>query len=64
MSFMGHCDFEKGSQSQYFQSILFGREGGRHKKEYSVHALDNFETNSGRPDSVNVCSNFIISLSM
>ena len=28
MSFMMHCDFEKGSRNQHFQSTLFvGREG-------------------------------------
>ena len=25
MSFLVHCDFEKGSQNQHFQSTLFGR---------------------------------------
>ena len=45
MSFMVHCNFEKGSQNQHFQStILVGRED--HKKGYSVYALDNVD-NSG-----------------
>ena len=35
--FVGHCDFEKGSQNQHSQStLLVGREGGGHNKEYSV----------------------------
>ena len=32
MSFLVHCDFEKGSQYQHFQSYSFSREGGGHKK--------------------------------
>ena len=37
MSFVVHCCFEKVSQYQHFQSTL-GREGGGHKKEYSVRS--------------------------
>ena len=43
MSFIVHCNFEKGSQNQHFQStLLVGREGVT-KKEYSVYALDNVD---------------------
>ena len=44
MSFMVHFDFEKGSQNQHFQSsLLVRREGGGHRKQYSVYALDNVD---------------------
>ena len=46
MSFMGHCDFEKGSQNQHFQSTLLVGKEGVTQKEYSVYALDNVD-NSG-----------------
>ena len=40
LSFIVHCDFEKGSQNQHFQHTLsVVREGVA--KEYSVYALDN-----------------------
>ena len=43
MSFMVHCKFEKGSQSQHFQStLLVARERGN-KKQYSVYVLDNVD---------------------
>ena len=47
MSFMGHWDFEMGSQFFFFLNTL-GREGEGHTKEYSVYALENVD-NSGRP---------------
>ena len=38
--FFVHCDFEKGSRNQHFQSAnLVGRQGVT-KKDYSVYALD------------------------
>ena len=44
---MVHCNIEKGSRNQHFQStILVGREVVT--QEYSVYALDN-DDNSGQP---------------
>ena len=54
---MGHCDFEKGSRNQHFQSTLLVRRQGGHKKEYSVYALDYVDNNySGRPHHVSSSS--------
>ena len=43
MSFMVHCDFEKGISKSTFSKYSFGREGGGHKKVYSVYAIDNVD---------------------
>ena len=41
---MGHCDFEKGSQNQRFQSTpLVGREVFTKRATYSLYALDNVD---------------------
>ena len=53
MLLMVHCDFEKGSRNQHFQSTLLV-ERERVTKEYSVYALDN-AVNSGRPPKYNRC---------
>ena len=47
MSFLVHCDFEKGYQNQHFQSTILLRKE-RVKKEFSVYALDNVD-NSEQP---------------
>ena len=45
MSFMMHCDFDTASlKVQHFQStLLVGRVGEGHRKEYSVYAFDNVD---------------------
>ena len=49
---MVHCDFEKGSRYEHFQSTLLvgWQEGGGHTKQYSAYKydIDNVD-NSGRP---------------
>ena len=47
MSFLVHCDFEKGYQNQHFQSTILLRKE-RVKKELSVYTLDNVD-NSEQP---------------
>ena len=43
-----HCDYEKGSQNQHFQSTLLAEKEGATQKEYSACALGNVD-NSRRP---------------
>ena len=58
MSFMVHCDFEKVSQNQHFQStLLVGREGVT-KRVLGVYAVDDVE-NYGRPLSQRVLRLFM-----
>ena len=45
---MNALHFHTGSLKINIFKVLFGREGGGHKKEYSVYAFDNVD-NSGRP---------------
>ena len=48
MLLMVHCDFERDSQNQYFQSTL-GRQGGGYKKVYFVYTPEENVDNSERP---------------
>ena len=48
MLIMMHCIFIPGSPKSTFSKYCFGREGGGHKKEYSLYAFDNVD-NYGRP---------------